>query len=1217
MDSRGKRLLNFDLLNSPLEGTNLIEASAGTGKTFTITCLFLRLLLEKRLTVNDILVVTYTVAATEELRDRVRRKIREALEAFSRGDSPDSFLKGLVKQIKDRGDAISLLRTALRDFDQSSIFTIHSFCQRTLHESAFESGSLFDTELEPDLETGLMEEIVQDFWRRHFYRAPVEFVSYALSKKFRPAYFLDLLQKGTSHLDLKISPKTKSVGTLELEPFYRAFEKIKRAWPLMRAEVKDKLSDPALFSEYGNTLFKYLEMMDDYTDGLVSTFPLPEHFEKFTTASLGKKTRKGKNTPNHPFFNWCDEVQKTATLLQEDMDVHLLVLKEEIFQTLQKELPERKKRRNIQSFNDLLSRLSHSLEKAGGDELSETIRGRYKAALVDEFQDTDPIQYAIFRNVFGQGGAILFLIGDPKQAIYSFRGADLFAYMKAAGQVDSRYTLTRNWRSEPGLITAVNTIFSNGMNPFLYRDIPFEKGVPGENKDYDSLTIKGKTDPPFHLWFVDADNTEDIIIKEIAYELIPKAVAGEISRLILMGKKGETFFGRRPLREADIAVLTRTNREAQLIQDALSELKIPSVLYSTGNLFDTHEAMEMSRVLKGIANPHQERAIRAALATDMIGVNGETIEALQRDEAGWEEWLSRFREYYELWERYGFIRMFRYFLLREAVRSHLLSLPNGERRLTNVLHLCEVLHQAAMEEKLRIVGLLKWLARQRDPASPRLEEHQLRLESDANAVKVVTIHKSKGLEYSIVFCPFGWAKSKIAPKEVYTYHDEADDWRVNLVLDPEKNSNRPLAEREELAENMRLLYVSLTRAKHRCYLVWGRFRDAETSSLAYILHPPGDRAEIEKIVEETGSHFKAMTQESIRQDLRNLEVKSKGAILLADMPRNPGKEVPSTEKEMKDLSSRTFSISMPHDWRVASFSSLTASRREGENFYPQSEEDLPDHDRRILSEEPVLEEEPWSIFAFPRGAKAGSLLHDIFENLDFMEKDPGVEKKLIDDKLREYGFAKDWQETLSRMIARVLKVPLPSPSNRFTLSQISRQERLSELEFYFPLEGVTPKKLKTIFADHGRPEIPGNFPRRLEELNFSPARGFMKGFIDLIFQSQGRFFIVDWKSNFLGNRVEDYNQDKMAREMEDNFYILQSSLYVLALHQYLKARLLNYRYQQHFGGIFYIFLRGVDPQKGNELGVYRGFPREELVEALSKNLISPQTSRAQKDSQDR
>jgi exodeoxyribonuclease V beta subunit len=1203
MDNRAEGLLNFDLLTSPLEGTNLIEASAGTGKTYTITGLFLRLLLEKRVSVNDILVVTYTVAATEELRDRVRRMVREALEVYSGGDSQDAFLRSLAQRTGDKAEAISLLRNALRDFDQAAIFTIHGFCQRTLHESAFESGSLFDTELEPDQETGLIEEIVQDFWRRHFYQAPVAFVRYALSKNFWPAFFLKILRKGISHLELKIIPEKMEEGPIHVEPLYRAYEKLKKVWPGVRDEVEQKLRDPALYSDYEKNLFLYLAMMDGYVSGGDSIFPLPEGFEKWTTAVLGKKTRKGMNTPRHAFFDSCDAVQKTAAVLQGEMDRRLLFLKREVFQAIKRELPERKLRRNIQSFNDLLDRLHHSLKKVGGDELSGAIRKRYKAALIDEFQDTDLIQYAIFQDVFGQGEAILFLIGDPKQAIYSFRGADLFAYMKAAGVVDSKYTLTRNWRSEPGLITAVNTIFAGGTNPFLYRQIPFQKAVPREKKDADEfLKINGQSEPAFHLWWVDSDEAaKGVINKGLAYAQIPKAIAGEVSRLIHLGRGGKALIGSRPLKESDFAVLTRTNMEAQRIQEALAELRIPSVLYSTANLFDSHEAAEMGRLLQGLANPHQEGRIRSALATDMMGVNGQDLEALKDDENRWEEWLSRFREYYDLWARQGFIRMFRVFLMREAVRSRLLSLPNGERRITNVLHLSEVLHQAAMEEKLGIVGLLKWFARQRDPDSPRLEKHQLRLESDADAVKVVTIHKSKGLEYSIVFCPFNWTKSRIDPKEAFTFHDEADNWNLNLILDPDDNPNRSSAEREALAENMRLLYVSLTRAKHRCYLVWGRFRDAETSSLAYILHQPAQGIKMENVVEETGSHFKALDLQSIRQDLKNLSEASKGNILVTEMSRSPGTEIPSAEKEKEALAGRLFSGSISHDWQVASFSVLTAGLKESEKFSQETGE-VPDHDRTVLPEEPVLEGEPWSIFTFPRGAKAGSLLHDIFEKLDFQRKDQDLEEKLISEKLREYGFENGWQGIIAQMLTRVLEFPLLPAPNGLTLSRIGSKERLSELEFYFPLQWVTPKKLQRIFADHGGAEI-RQFPGRLEELHFSPAMGFMKGFIDLVFQYQGRFFLVDWKSNFLGNRAEDYSQEKMAREMEDNFYILQSHLYVLALHHYLKTRLPNYSYRDHFGGVFYIFLRGVDPQKGKEFGLYRDFPGEELIEALSENLI--------------
>ena len=482
--------------------------------------------------------------------------------------------------------------------------------------------------------------------------------------------------------------------------------------------------------------------------------------------------------------------------------------------------------------------------------------------------------------------------------------------------------------------------------------------------------------------------------------------------------------------------------------------------------------------------------------------------------------------------------MFRYFLLREKVRSRLLGLPNGERRLTNVLHLSEVLHQMAVEEKLSLTGLLKWLARQRDPGSPRLEEHQLRLESDAEAVQIVTIHKSKGLEYPIVFCPFNWDPSKIK-KGAFSFHDREDDWRLNLVLDPKAGDFREWvewAEQEELAENLRLLYVSLTRAKNRCYLIWGRFRDAETSSLAYLLVPPG--VADENMVKEVGTHFQAKTDEMLRQDLNGLARKSKEMIRVTDLPGAPGEEVSPAGKDQEALTGRVFRGPVSRDWQIASFSRLTVGVKETFDS-PQSEDvsaDLPDHDQALAAEEPLLEPEPFSIFAFPRGAKAGTLLHDLLENLDFTETDPAVIMNLVADKLAEYGFDPKWQETIGGLIGRVLAAPLPSPSGGFTLAQISRAERLSELEFYFPLRRVTPQGLGKIFADHVGTGMPAGFPARLEKLDFQPARGFMKGFIDLVFQFQGRFYLVDWKSNFLGARVEDYHRENLVRAMEDHFY---------------------------------------------------------------------------------
>ena len=1192
---------SFDLLESPLEGTNLIEASAGTGKTYTIAGLFLRLILEKGFSVNDILVVTYTVAATEELRDRIRKKIREAMEAFSAGGSPDEFLKGLVQKNPDPKAAIGLLQEALHDFDEASIFTIHGFCQRTLHESAFESGSLFDTELIPDQER-LKEEIVRDFWRRHFYGASLEFIGYVQGKGLNPEYFLKLLGKGTAHLDSQIVPEIKSAKLGNLEDFRQASGKLKKEWPKAKEEVLEIFSGPTL--KYYTNSQKHIEAMDGYVANGAG-LPLFKEFERFTPTKLAANTKKNCVTPKHPFFDLCEGFQEKATALASEMDRQILFLKGEVFRYLKKELRARKERQNIQSFDDLLIRLRDALDKTGGDDLAKAIRTKYRAALIDEFQDTDPVQYAIFKSVFGGKESILFLIGDPKQAIYSFRGADLFAYMRAAGHVDFRYTLTKNWRSEPGLIMAVNTIFSNGKNPFIYEAIPFEPSTAKERKDHEFLKINGKEESPFHLWFVDAEKVAESgkpITKGRARELIPDAVAGEISRLLSLGKEGKARIGDRPLREADIAVLVRRNSEARLVQESLTALRVPSVLHSMGDLFETDEAREMSRVLSAIGSPNHEPLLKVALATDMLGKRGEDLEKLARDEAEWEDWVVKFREYNELWEKRGFIRMFRYFLYREKIRTRLLSFPDGERRLTNVLHLSEILHQESSEKKLGVVGLLKWLRQQRDPESPRLEEHQLRLESDANAVKIVTIHKSKGLEYPVVFCPFNWDGSEIGKKEEFLFHDPKDDWKINLVLNPEENPNRMLGEKEILAENLRLLYVSLTRAKNRCYLVWGRFNEAGTSAPAYLLHPPEGNPE--DIVEATGAKFEGLTDADIRGALKELALNAKGAIQLSDMPLGPGeKQLPAAEGG-KDLFFEEFSGHIRRDWQIASFSLLVSDREKETKTPSHTAIDLPDYDQGINLQETIPEQEPSGIFAFPKGARPGTLLHDIFEQIDFSGKDMSSIREVVAAKLREYGFEIHWQETVCDMIGKVLAVPLQPGKNGLTLSSIGMKDRLSELEFYFPLKPITPKKLKTVFAEHGRPEITGDFPDQIEKLNFLPAQGFMKGFIDLIFQFQGRYYLVDWKSNFLGSRVEDYGKKALLREMKENFYILQYHIYTLALHQYLKNRVRDYDYEKHFGGVFYVFLRGVDPERGAEFGIYRDQPGKELISALGRELIA-------------
>lgn len=1217
------RIKDFDLLNTPLEGTNLIDASAGTGKTYTITGLFLRLVLEKNLSVDEILVVTFTEAATEELKDRIRKQLWEAVEVFqspnlstiSPAHSEDAFMKELVRRTSDFKTALRRLKEALRAFDQAAIFTIHGFCGRMLYENAFECGSLFDTELVTD-QQNLIEEIVDDFWRRHFYNASPLFVHYAINNKVRPDSLVSLLANRVGQPYLKIIPRVEVPDSSQQErEFKEAFDEICNGWQSEREKVEDIFSaDEGL----NRTRYKkvnipiWLNCMDDYVASEGHGLALFKGFEKFTSSEIKRAVKKNHVPPAHPLFDLCEMLKEKHEALKKVFEQRILGLKAELFNYAQNELSKRKEEKNIQSFDDLLLKLHRALDEKGGDALARAMRMKFKAALIDEFQDTDPIQYAIFKKVFNTKGGTLFLIGDPKQAIYGFRGADIFAYMEASGDVKSRYTLGENWRSEPDLITAINTIFANARHPFIYDKIPFQPTAPAPEKDPEFFRIEGRSEPPLQLWFytscTSCPDAGKPITKTKARELIPEAISAEISRLLSLGRNNKVLMGKRPLKEEDIAVLVRTNAEARLMQQALSALDIPSVLWSTGNIFDSLEAMEIGRVLAGISEPNRENMVKAALATDMIGVKGEELDGLMADETGWEAWLVKFKRYHDMWDRRGFIRMFRYLLLEEKILTRLMKFPDGERRNTNLLHLSEILHQASIETRLGMTGILKWLLERRDSSTPRLEEHQLRLETDENAVRLVTIHKSKGLEYPVVFCPFAWGGSGMRrSNEPFTFHDEKDNMRLTLDLGSSlMDENRLFAEKEALAEHLRLLYVALTRAKNRCYLVWGRFKDAETSAPAYLLHQP-ESSEGANIVSATGERFNGLSDEDMLAELKAILAKAGGTISLSEIPAEAEKEPlrlsvsPSLSPfapPLQPLTCRRFTGKIDRSWQISSFSSLVSGHPYSSDMADRDAIYLPATYDQTAPEQRTAEEVPSGIFAFPRGTKPGTFLHDIFEHLDFAQKDMTPMQKLVADKLKEYGFELTWQETLCNMIRNVLSVPLEPSRIDFTLSRIENKDRINELEFYFPLKSISPKKLTRMFQEYAGHKLPADFPERIERLRFSPVRGFMKGFIDMVFHFDGRFYLVDWKSNFLGTRVEDYGHKAMAAAMEETFYILQYHIYTVAIHKYLKLRLPGYNYKTHFGGIYYIFLRGVDTDRGPDFGIYRDRPSEALINEL-------------------
>jgi exodeoxyribonuclease V beta subunit len=1207
----------FDLIDSSLEGTHLIEASAGTGKTYTITGLFLRLILEKQLRVDQILVVTYTNSATAELKERIRSKLLDTRQAFhTKETNGDRLIGNLLKRFDDSAVPLRLLQEALTNFDHAQIFTIHGFCQRILVDNAFETGNLFDTELVTD-QTSLWEEISDDYWRTRLYEAPLEVVGYAVDRFKGPAYFYDLMNMARIP-GLTIVPDVQASGFAHLEPFREIFRKLKGEWPGAKDAVTSVLNSAALNGTVYGTLkkdpthpdytkreIKTLSMiaeMDRYLWGGKSGFPLFPGFDRFTSVKLARSTPKKQIPPTHRIFDLCQELHDRACELQEEIDTRLLFLRRDFFSFAQVELEKRKRNKNIQFFDDLLIRVQHALDRVRTDDLADAIRKKYGAALIDEFQDTDAVQYDIFSKLFSSDQGTLFLIGDPKQAIYAFRGADVFSYLKASRQADRKHTLVENYRSSPELIAAVNTLFSGVKHPFLFDEISFQKGMPASADD---IPDSNRETSPMTLWYLLPEmvsSSDRPVGKNIAVPLIAQAVAAEISRLMSPGPEGHAP----AVKGNQICVLVRTNRQAQVIKSYLSGLSVPSVLYSSGNIFDTREAAEMVRILTGISDPANDRRFRSALATDFMGVVGDTLDCNAMASRWWDGRLARFQEYFHLWKNLGFIRMFRALMQNEKVKERIVALSDGERRLTNILHLSEILHQASLEENLGMTGLIKWLSDKMDPGTPRREEHQLRLESDALSVKIVTIHKSKGLEYDIVFCPFGWEGLR-KPGQGALFHDDSEERRLILDLDPGDHGESIVrSQREELAENLRLFYVALTRAKTMCYVVWGRVNGAETSALAHLFYGNGlgeDDVSVVDPVEALSRRFAGIDSDAFMTDLNRLARRAKGTIGLAPIALDPGREYVPFHEAPDDLCRQTFSAPIDTDWKISSYSSII-SRYGGAPDYGADPE-LPDYDAVGTSETKITAEQDDregmdDLFCFPKGARAGLFFHDILEHCDFSQE---PDKALVIQKLDEYGFEEKWSEPVCALIDTVSGIRMMGPDNDFTLSQLKGFSRVNELEFYYPIRQITAGAIRDIFAGDEVSSIPDKFLQRLGPLTFRASGGFMKGFIDMVFEHEGRFYLVDWKSNYLGSRTEDYDSASLTETMAAEYYILQYHIYALALHQYLEIRVPGYQYASDFGGIFYIFLRGLDLEKGASYGIYRDTPKVHVIESLGKRLI--------------
>ncbi len=1112
----------FDICGPLPSGVTVLEASAGTGKTYTIAALAARYVAEG-MPLERLLLITFTRMATGELRDRVRERLVNTEHELSRilSGAPDRGLdpiatlltNGPADEIRARRER---LERAVADFDAATIATTHGFCQEVLAELGtigdLEPGTVFVEDV-----AELVEEALDDFYVRRFYSGhPVAF---------------DRVQA------LKIARASIFNPMAELEPRDQAEESI----PAMRYRLASRIRG---------------------------------------------------------------------------------------------EVEGRKRRLALMTYDDLLTRLRGTLDSPNGDAAKERLRSRFRVVLVDEFQDTDPIQWQILHRAFVAEGITLVLIADPKQAIYSFRGADVYAYLVAAATADAQSTLRVNRRSDQPLLDAFDALFDGatlGHAGIVYRQVRAAPGhqttrLSGAPSDAALRVRVVRRDQPSivqtNYGFAGAPSARDHIARDVAADVVALLSSG--AEIEHRSPRGDVL-DRREVCPGDIAVLVRTHANAELVREALQQARVPAVINGAGSVFESASASDWLRLLEAIERPSSTLRAKTAALGAFFGWSAYRIASASEHE--WEEIHRRLHRWNRILRDSGVAALTQAVVVDEDLPARLLSVTDGERRLTDLRHLGQLLHRASRAEQLGVTALRGWLSQRIAEAEAETQEEELtrRIESDSEAVQVLTIHRSKGLEFPIVYCPFLWDTYVPRGDDPVLYHDPDAGDRCTLDVGLEQPSYRKHKRQnliERRGEELRMAYVALTRAKHQAVIWWAGSYDSRHAPLSRLLFARDDSG---KVAPDGGS---TPTDDRALQRFQELAAHAPGRIAVEQsvlgVPASWSPPLPGTP----DLDAARFDRRLDVGWRRTSYSDITAES----------------HDALVSSEpdEPVLVDEPESAVApidadtpadaapamrrpsplanMPVGVKFGTFVHRVLERTDFaaadLEREIGEHAAAV--QARGGLILAEPAEAVSGL-RLAIETPLGPLIDGRRLRDVARQDRLDELEFELPLVGgddptarLTLHAIASVLRTHAAPDDPMiAYAERLEDpMLRSSVRGFLTGSIDLVLRVDGpRFAIIDYKTNWLGPPDQEltlaqYDLRATSEEMARAHYGLQALLYTVALHRYLRWRLPAYEADAHLAGVLYLFVRGMAGADtptiaGNPCGVFAWRPPGPLVEALS------------------
>lgn len=1251
-----------------LEGLHLLEADAGTGKTWTIAGLVVRALVERRLGIEQVLVVTFTNAATAELAARIRQRIAQLerllddrLEGRDLTVDEPFCVAYAARLDEDAAHAARLaLRVALASADETSVHTIHGFCQRVIAEHALSIGVPAGLPVEAD--SGEHEaQVLADWWRVQLDDASPGRLQVFAMAGLTPASLSDALRVIAAQPLARIEPQQGDWRALEHE-LARARADLAGALERERAALLEWLgtkgnADGRRFRS--DLVPRWLAALTAFC-----TDPSPQAMPD-AVSRLASERFAGRLPPS-TIPALCDRLLALDGLLASARAWIARELAAEVRARRAAALASAQ----VLGFDDLLRLVHDALaDPAGGAALARSLRERYPLALIDECQDTDALQWAIFRRIYVAGddavggdatggdavgddpagapsgdaaraAATLVLVGDPKQAIYAFRGADVYSYLEARESMRKVHRLGENQRSSPALIAAVNALFAR-ERPFLVEEIGFAPAAVGARARRAFDGADGASRAPLTVvrlqpegeagagGWLDAANAQRQAIA---------ASVTEIARLLRAGAR----LGDRALRPADIAVLVDSHRQGTAIKRALAAAGIGAAEMSRDSVLGTFECDETMRLIAAIDDPADTGLLRSALATTLLGGTAAELAALEADAARGLRLAGSLARARAEWESHGPLAALRRLVREEGIGARLAAVRDGDRRLTNLMHLVDLLAADAHAWRGPRQAL-HMLARRRAAGADRdAESEELRLESDDDLVHILTVHKSKGLEFPVVFLPFAWSGRSVpaaTPQRYHHRHAAAAGWQAVLDFTPPEAAQRQAA-LERHAESLRGLYVALTRAEQRCYVFWGAAAGAQHAPLAWLLEGLDPTLQSDWRTNSRGAP--PLDAESVRRALAGWRGRAQaceagamavvasadlaagragedtghdgrvGTAVPGDAPAAPG-PAGAGPPDPAALAARPWRATIPAATVTTSFSAMVSTQADdeaGASIAWQEIVERPDHDQQSMVEvQPMAQEQPMAEapvpsagtpasirFRFPAGPRAGVCLHGILEESRF---DAPLDRAAVAGRLARSGYRGIDAGEVSAWLDEVVAAPLQGPGGEtLRLAEVAPACQVRELDFLLAGHGVSPAAL--IEA------VRGEFALELEA-GAARWRGFLRGFIDLVFEQHGRYYVLDWKSNHLGDEAHHYGPASLAASMQAHAYSLQACLYTLALHRWLRRCLPGYDYERHVGGALYVFLRGAgmaSPAPAG-LGVHALRPGARLIRTLDRLLGAP------------